>query len=735
MTLALVLSACFAAVSPALGQGAKPSAKERADKLMAVLKSDASQKDKFDACRNLAIVGDPRSVPVLAGMLTDEKYSHMARYALETIIDPSVDDAFRAVLGKLTGRLRIGVINSLGVRRDGKAVAALAKLLAGTDSGAAAAAAASLGKIATPEAASALGQFRKTAPKTLRAVAADASLAVAERLVEQGRTKDALVIYQELQAATWLPHVRLGAFAGSLAADTDKGPERLIQAITGNDATLRAVAIARIDSLKGPDVARRFAAELPKLPPDTQVLLIGVLATRGDPSARSAVIKAAGHADANVRTAALQALGSLGDAECVKLLAGAAAGGKTDPEKRAALASLRALKGRGVDAAIVRCMAAAAAGARAALIDVLVVRKAVAAVPVLIEQAKTGTAEVRAAAFKALGKLATPKDLPVMLGLLVALEDDAARSEAQLAVIATARQIPDTAARADAALAALKSTSAAPARCSLLRVLSGIGNAKALAAVRAALGDTAPAVKDAAVRALADWPNPAAIDALLGIFRTTDSQTHRVLVLRGAVRLLDAGGQPVAERLRIHSELLRAAKRVEDKRLVLAGIANVADPAALAAIEPLLTAADVQAEAELAYLKVARAIIGWAKTEAIAAAQKLAKEAKSASVRKQAGELIRSGAAPLSKATNVSYSSIVKVTYGAKSKTVDVTAKVKKLTARSGKVTLSDHNALFGDPIQGTPKELVVTIIVDGKERTVKVLENTPLTLTRKKRK
>ena len=302
-------------------------------------------------------------------------------------------------------------------------------------------------------------------------------------------------------------------------------------------------------------------------------------------------------------------------------------------------------------------------------------------------------------------------------------------------MIATARQIADPATRADAALAALKSTSAVPAKCSLLRVLGGIGNAKALAAVRAALTDRQSEVKDAAVRTLADWPNPAALDALLAIFRTTDSQTHRVLVLRGAVRLLDAGEQTVAERLRTHTELLRAAKRPDDKRLVLAGLANVADPAALAAIEPLLAAGDVRAEAELAYLKVARAIYGSAKTEAIAAAKKLAKEAKSDSVRRQAGELITSGIAPISKATTVSYSSIVKVTYGAKSKTVDVTAKVKKLTARSGKVTLSDHNALFGDPIQGTPKELVVTIIVDGKERTVKVLENTPLTLTRKKRK
>ena len=46
----------------------------------------------------------------------------MARYALETIPDPSVDDALRDALGKLKGRPLLGVIGSLGVRRDAKAV-------------------------------------------------------------------------------------------------------------------------------------------------------------------------------------------------------------------------------------------------------------------------------------------------------------------------------------------------------------------------------------------------------------------------------------------------------------------------------------------------------------------------------------------------------------------------------------------------------------------------------------
>jgi protein-tyrosine-phosphatase len=40
-------------------------------------------------------------VPVLATLLEDEKLAHMARYALEPIKDPSVDETFRASLKEI----------------------------------------------------------------------------------------------------------------------------------------------------------------------------------------------------------------------------------------------------------------------------------------------------------------------------------------------------------------------------------------------------------------------------------------------------------------------------------------------------------------------------------------------------------------------------------------------------------------------------------------------------------
>ena len=94
-------------------------------------------------------IGTADAVPALAALLADEKLAHMARYGLETDSRPAVDVALREALGKLKGLPLVGVIGSIGVRRDEKAVAALVALLKDPDAEVAQAAARALGMIGT----------------------------------------------------------------------------------------------------------------------------------------------------------------------------------------------------------------------------------------------------------------------------------------------------------------------------------------------------------------------------------------------------------------------------------------------------------------------------------------------------------------------------------------------------------------------------------------------------------
>jgi HEAT repeat protein len=185
-------------------------------RLSAVIRGDAPQAAKDIACRQLSLIGSAECVPAVSALLTDEKLSHMARYALERIPDAAAVAAMRDAMPKVSGRLKVGVINSLGVRRDAESADALIALLGDSDPQIAAAAAAALGSIGNAQAAEALEGFQEKAPANLKLAAADAYLVCAERLLADGKKTDALKIYRAL-AKSELKHVRVAGTRGMLA--------------------------------------------------------------------------------------------------------------------------------------------------------------------------------------------------------------------------------------------------------------------------------------------------------------------------------------------------------------------------------------------------------------------------------------------------------------------------------------------------------------------------------------
>lgn len=177
----------------------KPAEREQLRKRLAgFLSSDATPDSKRFACEQLSIIGTAEEVPALARLLTDEDLSHPARIALERIPDAAAGDALRDALSKTKGKLLIGVINSLGERREPASTSSLLPFLSDSDQVIAGAAAAALGKIGGREAVRALVAARPTASPKLRPIIADALLACAERLLKNERKEAAKRIYEGL---------------------------------------------------------------------------------------------------------------------------------------------------------------------------------------------------------------------------------------------------------------------------------------------------------------------------------------------------------------------------------------------------------------------------------------------------------------------------------------------------------------------------------------------------------
>lgn len=166
----------------------------------------------------LTLIGSAFSVPALVARLDDPQLATSTRTALESLPDRRADKALRERLPKLTGRAKVGVIQSLGTRRDPESVRALAALLKDSDLQAVGAAAAALGEIASRRAADGLRAFVPSAPAGLREQVADTALVCAERLQAAGRKTDARALYQTLTGMTLPPHIQAAVRRGLEAA-------------------------------------------------------------------------------------------------------------------------------------------------------------------------------------------------------------------------------------------------------------------------------------------------------------------------------------------------------------------------------------------------------------------------------------------------------------------------------------------------------------------------------------
>jgi len=229
MTKTILSLVCLSALvltipSVSLCRDAKTSGSAQEAKLIAVLKSDATPLEKAEACRELGRIGTRAAVEPLAALLADEKLSHMARYGLEPIPDPAVDEALRTAASNLKGRPLIGVIGSIGVRRDAKAVDLLAQRLKDSDADVMHAAARALGSIGTTAAAKALESALADTPPPGRLAVSEGLFRCAEALAVHGQRGDALAIYDRLNRAEVPQQVREGAAKKLQAMRHEEGP-------------------------------------------------------------------------------------------------------------------------------------------------------------------------------------------------------------------------------------------------------------------------------------------------------------------------------------------------------------------------------------------------------------------------------------------------------------------------------------------------------------------------------
>ena len=189
-------------------------------RLIAALKGELSLDAQEYVCRKLAVIGTAAAVPSLAALLVNKDISHMSRFALERIPGPEAGTALLDALPKVGGNVKIGVISSLGARRDSAAVAELGGSLKDGDPAIARSAALALGAIGTAESAAVLQSALHSSDVNPLSVT-DALLNCAESLLAGNNRADASAIYKVFAQESQPRLVRLAATRGLLACASE----------------------------------------------------------------------------------------------------------------------------------------------------------------------------------------------------------------------------------------------------------------------------------------------------------------------------------------------------------------------------------------------------------------------------------------------------------------------------------------------------------------------------------
>ena len=649
ITGAVILSLVFGVVAGAGRRAGAPAPAdnvpraERQKNWIATLQSDAPKAEKAITCKHLAIWGDREAVPALAPLLADSELASWARIALEAIPGPEADAALRAAMEKVQGRLLVGVINSLGVRRDAAAVPALAARLKDADGEVVSAAAAALGKIATPQAAAALQPLLGAPDAGLRAAAAEGCVLCAERFLAAGQRDEAMKLYDAVRAADVPGPRTIEAIRGAILARGAEGVPLLVEQLRSGDPRRFNIGLRVARELKVPAVTDAILAELPKAQASRQSLLLLALADRGDARAVGAATELLRTGAPEVRAVAARVLERIGGVSCVPVLLEAAAG-EDAAVASAARTALARLPGKDVDADILARLEKSSGKSRQVLIEVAEHRRIDGALALFVKYAEDADAGVRSAAITAIGAVGDEKQMADLARLLQKTQDAKDRGDLEKALMSISGR---SAAAAVKHLLPLAQAGDAATRMVAINALACCGGAEALAAVKAALADRDEAVQDEAARALSTWPNrwpddAAAADVLAEVARTAAKPSHKALALRGCFQFIQGARKMKPEnRLARVTALLPLLSRPEEKRLAISALGTIGTGPAIEELVKLADDPQVAEEASSAIVNaINRSAAGLSKEQRNRALQAVISKSKSDNTRKRAQELL-----------------------------------------------------------------------------------------------
>ncbi|MDR1959251.1 MAG: DUF1080 domain-containing protein [Planctomycetaceae bacterium] len=559
-------------------QNSQPSAEET-EKNLKVLQAisfdgnptDTQLHEASEAIRSLTQFGTEAAVPELAKLLEVTPLNTAVRTALINMPNGTGIAALRESLDTLRGENLVGVMESLGSARDEKSVEKLLKLVDHNEKAVADSAMRALGKIAVSEAVSAVQNGMDSGDMEKKHAAAQAALYMAERFAATGQKDAAATIYIALSGNDSFPApLRGNALRSKILLDEEKYESVFIE-ILGNDDWWK-VTLDLANQLKSPKTGKLILARFGTLSHEKKAVLLEVLGARKDAAVVPELIAFAQENEPLTKTAAVKALGRIGDLRAVDAILNAVS--SPDPALAdAGKTSLSQLQGPEFNAVIIKILHSPEKPLRLAALHVIGERHIADGAANVRQLFGDNDAEIRTAAYEAFAQsvMANGTDLEKLLRYY----QDAAKQNLSEAEQLTLRETVKTVCRKMSApeegvavIETLRSTGDVPTQLFCLDLLFSLGGEKAGQSVARAALSTEDAVVDRATEILGNWTTADIAPALIDLAAKHPKEKYRIRTLRGYIRIIRQIGLPPEQKAEMIQKAEVLARREEDKTLI-----------------------------------------------------------------------------------------------------------------------------------------------------------------------
>lgn len=556
---------CFELSRPANSSQRSAACRE----MMRALSGKLTRSTSLFLLQQVERIGGDESVEGLVRLLgdADKIVADAARRALAN--NPSEKAAHsleRALAIANSDTQIVQLINSLAFRKDYQDLETLTLFLDHSSPQVVVAAAAAVSQAATDEAAQILIESLRLQQSKLIAPSA---LALAAAIREAGNLAQARRLYEAVLRSNPSGVAHAVAIFGAIACSGDSVADDLLARLNDGDEFVRQAAINFVSHVDESelDAVLRGQSDLPN---DARTALFIALGTRRVAAAQEFLIEAASNTvDDGLRIAAIEALGDVGGSDVVPLLLSLLDTSNEGVAKAAAKA-LGDTQDPQVDKRVFRELESTNDNVRReTLISILNQRRWPKLADVAVDELGSDSEAARRRSIGILTRLGTVEHVTAAL-LLVDQIPSQDFGRFSKAIVAICSRIPNSNTQAQPVIEAYASADRSD-RPRLLSIIGTIGGKNAADFVNQRLEGNSGEEAEAAVTALANWPDASVVGTLLKIAQRGETESQRIRALRGIARVAVLPNSPLSEsqQLKVLTQAMKLTTRLDERKLIL----------------------------------------------------------------------------------------------------------------------------------------------------------------------